>query len=435
MLDKTIKKSHLYLILSFAAQIVVGAVLLKSPLVEFKGHLEWLDALFTSTSAVCLVGLTSVPVDSFDLTGQIVLIMLMQLGGLGMMTITASVVLLLRHNFSWQNKKMLSIVNANFPLHNIQDLNRFVILYSLILELTGVMLMFPGFLFLEKCSVGESIHYSFFLSVSAFCNAGFSPLPNSLIGVSTYLKLVVCVLIVCGGLGFCAIYDIVNRQRGMQLQINTKIILVTTLFLIVAGTLAIKGLEWMGYNPELSWIDALFQSITSRTAGFNTVSIPGLGSSTLFVIALLMFIGASPNSTGGGIKTTTFAIVLLSIWSVCRGRDKLILWKREISPQFLLNALAIMMTFIILAIICSVFLATAVDSEMTFKKISFEVVSALTTTGLSLGYTPEAAPYGKMALILCMFLGRLGPFSVFMFLVARTKPETLSYPEEPVNLI
>ncbi len=434
MFKNVVGNSQFILIFSLAALIAAGTVLLKSPLVEFDGELSWLDSLFTCTSAACVVGLSSVPTDSFNLAGQWVIILLMQGGGIGMMTIAASFVLMLRHDFTWRRKHMLASINDDFPICHVGGLIKTVIGYSLIIESIGFLLMLPGFLFIEKYDLFHAVHYSLFHTVSAFCNAGFSPFPDNLMGIGSYLKLVICALIVSGGLGFYAIYDIVRHRRREHFQVNTKIILFTTFLLITGGTLAVKGFEWLG-GEQIAWVDALFQSITSRTAGFNTVHIPALESSTLFILTVLMFIGASPNSTGGGIKTTTFAVALLSAWSILCGREKLTVFKRNIEAHYQIKAFAIIMTFMALILSCSIFICMTVESHFSIKEIGFEVVSALTTTGLSLGYSMEAEPYGKTALIVCMFLGRIGPFATFMFLVGRTKAENLSYPEESITLI
>ncbi len=433
MAANMIRRSQFYLIFSFIALIVLGAVSLKLPFVKHAGGLDWIDAIFTSASAVCVIGLASVPTGEFNLAGQIVILLLVQVGGLGIMTLTAAVVFFLGRDFSWGGKKVLAAISDDFPINDIGSLIKTIVGYTMTIELVGFILLIPGFLY-QGHPFFEAVFYSLFHTIASFCNAGFSPYPNSLINHNLYVKAIICLLIISGGFGFYVIYDTFHRKGSGRFQINTKIVLITSVVLVIGGALCIKGLEWLGGNTALPWGDAFFQSITTRSAGFNTVDILDLQSSTLFIMTSLMFIGASPNSTGGGMKTTTFAVVMLSIWSIVRGRNKVVLFKREISPDYQMKAFAIMIIYILIIICATVFVCGTTSSSYPLKKVGFEVVSALTTTGLSLGYAEAAEPYGKIALICCMFLGRLGPFSIFMFLMGKNKESQLSYPEETIIL-
>jgi trk system potassium uptake protein TrkH len=428
-----IRQSQFYLIFSFLGMIVLGALLLKAPFVTHKGGLAWLDAFFTSVSSVCVVGMASVPIDGFNTAGQLVVVFLVQAGGLGIMTLTASIIFFLGRDFSWGGKKVLASISDDFPINKINVLIKTIVLYTFAIEFTGFLLLLPGF-YWQGHSLGESAYFAFFHAVAAYCNAGFSLYPTSFTGQSVYLKMVISMLVICGGLGFYVIYDILNRRPGTYFQVNTKIVVITSLLLIAGGTLGIKGLEWLGENKTLSWADAFFQSVITRSAGFNSVDMQNLESSTLFIMTMLMLIGASPNSTGGGMKTTTFAVVVLSVWSIVRGHGRVVVFKREISAAYQMKAFAIMIVFLMIVIVCTVFLCATISSSYPLKNIGFEVVSALSTTGLSLGYAEVAAPYGKIALMCCMFLGRLGPFSIFMFLAGRNRHSQLSYPQETVIL-
>ncbi len=425
------RKSQFYLIFSFMALIFMGTLLLKAPFVEHAGGLEWVDAFFMSTSSVCVIGMASVPVDDFNLAGQLVILLLVQVGGLGIMTLTASIIFFLGRDFSWSGKKVLASISDDFPISKINVLIKTIVIYTLLIELAGFILLVPGFYF-GGHSLGESLYYSLFHCVAAYCNAGFSLFRTSLVSQSAYIKVVIALLVICGGFGFYVIYDILNwRTRTL---VNTKLVVITSLILIVGGALGVKVLESLGGNHSLTWVDAFFQSVTTRSAGFNTVDLGELDSSTLFVMTALMLIGASPNSTGGGMKTTTFAIVVLSVWSIVRGREKLVIFKREISEEYQMKAFAIMLIFMLIAVGCTVFVCATATTAYPLKKVGFEVVSALATTGLSLGYAEVAEAYGKIALMVCMFLGRLGPFFIFMFLVGHDKKSQLSYPEETVIL-
>lgn len=435
MAISVIKKSQFYLISSFFGLISIGTLLLKSPLVIHRDGLPWIDALFTATSAVCVVGLNSVTTDGFNWVGQLVIMLLIQGGGLGMVTITASAILLIGRDFSWSGKKVLASVNEEFPISGINDLTRTVIGYTLVMEFTGLLLLIPGFLS-HDMSFLEALWQSLFHSIAAYCNAGFSTLEtNSIIEQNSYLKTILAALVIAGGLGFYVVYDIFHHKRGNYYRINTKIVLITTFVLLTAGTLSIMGLEQLANPESMSWIDAFFQSTVARTAGFRSVDLNSLSSSTQFVLVALMMIGASPNSTGGGIKTTTFALVILCIWNNIRGRTRLVIFKREIAPEYHIKAFAIMLIYVSIAIICSIIVAMTVEaSAFTLKQIGFEVVSALTTTGLSLGYSEGAGIYGKTALIICMFVGRVGPFLIFLFLMDKNKQSHLAFPEEHIIL-
>lgn len=429
------KKSQFYLIFSFLGLISIGTLLLKSPLVSHRDGLAWIDALFTATSAVCVVGLNSVATDGFNWVGKLVILLLIQGGGLGMVTITASALLLIGRDFSWSGKKVLASVSGEFPINGINDLTRTVIGYTLVIELIGFLLLIPGFL-THDMSFFEALWQSLFHTVSAYCNAGFSALETNLvIEQSSYLKVILASLVIAGGLGFYVVYDIFHHERGGHYRINTKIVLITTLTLLVGGTFAIMSLEQLARPESMSWVDAFFQSAVARTAGFRSVDLNSLSSSTQFVLVALMMVGASPNSTGGGIKTTTFALVMLSIWNNIRGKTRLVIFKREIAPEYHIKAFAIMLIYVSITIICSIIVAATVkSSEFTLKQIGFEVVSALTTTGLSLGYSGGAQTYGKIALIVCMFVGRVGPFLIFMFLMSKNRQSHLAFPEEHIIL-
>ncbi|NLK83049.1 MAG: potassium transporter [Lentisphaerae bacterium] len=436
MAVNVIKKSQFYMIFSFLGLILVGTLLLKSPLVQHNnGGLDWLNALFTATSAVCVVGLTSIPTDGFNWVGQLVIMLLIQGGGLGMVTITASAVLMIGRDFSWGGKKVLASISEDFPISSINEMIKTVVGYTFFMELSGLILLLPGFLSYDL-SFGEALRQSLFHTISAYCNAGFSTLSNNfIIEDSSYIKMVMTALIIAGGLGFYVIYDILHHERNKHYQINTKIVLATTFLLLFAGTLSIKGLEWLGTHHNISWLDAFFQSTVCRSAGFNSVNLTALNSSTQFILVLLMMVGASPNSTGGGMKTTTFALVLLSIWNSIRGKNRVVVFGREIAQEYCVKAFAIMMIYISIVIIGSIFVCATVEaSGFTLKQIGFEVVSALTTTGLSLGYSGGAGTYGKTALIICMFIGRIGPFAIFMFFISKNRQSHLSYPEEHIIL-
>jgi trk system potassium uptake protein TrkH len=301
--------------------------------------------------------------------------------------------------------------------------------YTFIIEGIGAVLLSTGFMF-EGKPFFYSIYLGIFHSISAFCNAGFSIFDESLIGSSIFVKIVISTLIICGGLGFYVIYDLYNFRRGRKTyRIHTRLVLITTMVLILTGTLAIKLIE-THKAFDISWIDAYFQSVTTRTAGFNSVDLTLLHPSSILIMTVLMLIGASPGSTGGGMKTTTAAVIFISIYNTFKGNPTVMIFRRRIPLSSILKAFSIMFTFILLTIIGVI--AIAGVENTTLSVAVFEAVSALGTVGLSLGLTAQAGAMTKIVLIILMFVGRVGPFTFFLFLLSREKSSQIEYPEERV---
>ncbi|MFA7230039.1 MAG: potassium transporter TrkG [Victivallaceae bacterium] len=423
-----IKTSQLYFIFSFAAIILLGTVILKMPFITHNGgSMLWIDALFTSTSAVCVTGLTTVNTSGFNLAGQLVILLLIQIGGLGIMTLTASVIVILGKNISFSNAKMISNISDSFPLKSVEGLLKTVAMYTFSIEAVGAGLLFYGFYGMNN-SFFEALYLGVFHSISAFCNAGFSTMDTSLIGMSPFIKIVVSALIILGGLGIYVIYDLSHfRRQKKHFRIHTKLVLLTSFILIVMGTFGLKVLEYFENGSPISWLDAYFQSVTARTAGFNTVDLSILHPSSILIIIALMLIGASPGSTGGGMKTTTAALAFISIYNMFAGNKKVLLFKREVPLVNVLKSYAIMFTFIMLSIIGTILVSAT--SEATMQAAFFETASALATVGLSLGTSAQAGVACKAILIALMFVGRIGPFTIFLFLMSREKTSRLEYPE------
>ncbi len=427
-----IKKSQLYFIFSFASIIVLGAVMLKLPFVSHdSGELRWIDAFFTATSAVCVTGLTTVVTSGFNLAGQFILLLLIQLGAIGIMTLTASVVVLLGRSMSFSSTLIFSNLSDKFPLRGVDGLLKTVLTYTFLIEAGGFVLLALGFLFSGQYSLLESVHQALFHAVSAFCNAGFSLFDDSLIRVSPFIKVTVAGLIVLGGLGVYVIYDLVNFSKKHRfLRIHTRLVLFTSFILIVVGAGAIKIFEHFEGGESISWLDAFFQSITARTAGFNTIPMEWLHPSSIIMLITLMLIGASPGSTGGGMKTTTAALVFISIYNTFKGNRDVLLSKRSIAHSNVLKAFTIMFSFIFLLVIGAILIS--VSSQATLQAAFFEAASALGTVGLSLGVSANAGVFCKIVLIACMFIGRIGPFTLFLFLLSKEKSSRLEYPPERI---
>ncbi len=430
MLISVIKKSQLYFIFSFALMIAGGTLLLKLPfLFREEEPLSWLDSFFTATSAVCVTGLTTVNTSSFHLPGQLLILLLIQLGGIGVMTLTTSILLVLGRKLSFGNTLLMSNLSDRFTLRGTETLTRTVMHYTLICEAAGAVLLFPGFRW-AGYSIPESLWYAVFHSISAFCNAGFSPFDQNLVGQSAWIKLVIALLIIMGGLGVYVVYDIRSAwQLKQRLRAQTRLILTTTVVLIAIGTLALWGLQEIGEKP-MSWLDAFFQSVSARTAGFNSVPLGTLTSSSIAVMILLMQIGASPGSTGGGMKTTTIALAVAAIYNTFKGNRRVLVYKREIPPVNVMKAFSLIVTYILLACFGAIIIQSLTPCTMQWA--FFESASALGTVGLALDNPEPLTSAAKLFIILYMFLGRVGLFTIFLFLLGREHKSRLTYPEERV---
>ena len=462
------KRGQRLFLLSFIVLIVVGALLLWIPGMYMEnGRIEtlnWLDALFTSTSAVCVTGLACKPISNFSFWGQLVILLLIQAGGLGIMTLSASILLALGKGLSFSNSLMVSNLNDNFSLRGTESLLRTVMIYTFVAEAVGFIAILPGMLLSTELKVdflnigfwkrlSEVLWNSLFLSVSSFCNSGMTTLPDSLESVHWAAKLPAALLAITGGLGVYVIYDLVQKwhDRTHRLRVHSKLVICTTFVLLAAGTIAIyflsndgelsknvvKAGNGVAKAKDLGWLDAFCFSVTSRTCGWNTAPMERLSDPATWFIMVLMLIGGSPGSTAGGIKTSTVALALAGIFGTLRGDPETIVFKRRIPSSNVLRAQAIIIIFVILSVIGALALEQMESRNPKWESAGddaiFEAVSALTTTGLSKGNTTSHLSHpGKGLLVLFMFLGRVGPFTALLFLMGREKRGKLKYPEERV---
>lgn len=425
-----VKRGQLLFLASFLALIGAGTLLLELPW-AYGGPLTWPDACFMATSAVCVTGLATVPVGDFTWFGQTVLLLLVQLGGIGIMTLSASILLLIGRGLSFSNTLLMSNLSDNFSLPNTEGLIRTVLRYIMVSEAIGFLLLLPGFW--GRYPFPEAAWYSLFHSVSAFCNAGLSPLPDSLIGQSRWAQGVIAGLIIFGGIGVYVIYDLLEvlRRRQFRLRVHSRVVLLTTLILITAGTLLL-WLIGQGRMHPIAWFDAFFQAVTARTAGFNTVVIGELPAESLTLLIILMLIGGAPGGTAGGMKVSTVALAVSSILSAFQGKQDVQMFKRMIPMVNVLRAYTIMVTFLLLTCAGAVFLHMMTPERFQIGDCFFEAASAISTTGLSTGATASLTAPGKLYLSAYMFIGRVGPFTIMLFLLSREKKRRLRYPEERI---
>ena len=426
MLIGVVKKGQSLFILSFLTFVFCGMLILKLPWCYRAGELAWSDALFMATSAVCVNGLSVLPIENFTLFGQTMILLMVEIGGIGIMTLSASILLMLGGGLSFSDTLMISSLSDNFSLRGTEGLTRTVVTYTLVSEAVGMVLMLPGFL--EKYGWAESLWYSLFHAVTGFCNAGLSPFEDSLAGQSPLVQFAVGALVILGGLGVYVIYDLLQliRRREIHLRVHSKVVLLTNLILIAGGAVLIWFFgvindRWIG------WFDALFLSVSSRTAGFTTFDIAALPASTTTLIIIFMLIGASPGSTGGGMKTSTVAV----IFNTFKGNPEVLMFRRRVPAAQVLRAFTIIVMFTLLACVAAMAIQMITPGSAMMEAF-FEAASALGTTGLTIGGTAKLTTEGKLLLSFLMFIGRIGPFTIMLFLLGREKTVRLKYPDERV---
>ncbi len=431
--------------LGFLLVIAVGSVLLSLPVSSADGHsVSYVDALFTATTATCVTGLVTLPtVTAWSLFGQIVILLLIQIGGIGVITVAAGLMMILKRKINMDDRILIS---ESFNMTSLEGIVRFVrkvMFITLIIEGVGALIYMT--VFVPEFGI-RGIWISVFTSVSAFCNAGIDIIAeNSLCDyvLNPVVNAVTMVLIVLGGIGFLVIWDIEKilkdkRRRHFRfLSLHSKIVLTVTLFLIVVGAALILILEYN--NPktikEYSFFDkvmvSLFQSVTTRTAGFATVPQENLMDSTAFVSMLLMFVGGSPTGTAGGIKTTALTILIFSAVSVIKNKRMVDIFNRQISSDVIKKSVAVFLTSFLIVLGSTLMLL--VFSGGDFLDILYEIVSATATVGLTRDFTGGLQTAGKLIVIITMYLGRVGPISLaLVFGVNKSNENIVVNPYEKV---
>lgn len=441
---------------SFLIIIIFGSFLLMLPQAS-NVEISFLDALFMSTSAVCVTGLSIMDVSS-GLThfGQGVILILIQFGGLGIMTFASYFSYFFRGSCTYSNHLTVSEFTNSDNLNDVFSTLRRIVLITLIIEMIGAILIyfFTSFKTLDE----NAIFFSLFHSISAFCNAGFSTLPNGLYSATVQhdyaLHLIITTLIIFGGLGFPIVYNVyryfiykiknyyrkILRKEKIQYQpwlisINARITLITTFALFFLGFISFFFFEYdytlSNYDLKGKIVESLFGSVTPRTAGFNTVDMANLSFPTLMVYFLLMWVGASPGSTGGGIKTSTFAVAILNFMSLAKGKDRVEAYRREISQTSIRRAFAtIVLSLFVIGV--AIGIIESVEHDKGLLPIAFECFSAYSTVGLSLGITDSLSSISKVVIICVMFIGRVSMLSILIALLKKEKFKGYKYPTEDI---
>ncbi|MFS0788356.1 TrkH family potassium uptake protein [Shouchella sp. 1P09AA] len=416
----------------FLFVILIGTIFLKLPIAS-EGSLSWTDAFFTATSATTVTGLVVVDTGTFFTTfGQVVLMILMQIGGLGLMTFAVVIALLLGKKIGLTSRLLVQESFNQPTVGGMVSLVKLIVIFTFTIEAIAMMLL--AIRWVPEYGWQEGLFVSAFHAISAFNNAGFSTWGDSLSGYvgDPLVNLVITCLFIIGGIGFVVLADVLKRKSFRKLQLHTKLMLVGTLIVNSSAMLVIFLLEY--HNPatigSFSLPDKLwasyFQAVTPRTAGFNSIDIGSMSEGSLLLMVLLMFIGAGSASTGSGIKLTTFIVILIAMFTYLKGRKEAVAFQETISGTIIHRALAITTISALLVFGC-VFILT-ITEQTPFLATLFEAVSAFGTVGLSMGITADLSEYGKWIIMVLMFAGRIGPVTL-AFALAKTEASSIQYPK------
>ena len=445
------KSPGLILIFGYAVLIAMGTSFLLLPIATVKGKLALIDALFTAASAVCVTGLTVVDTSGvFTLLGKSVILVLIQIGGIGIMVVSTIFVFSIGKKVSMTGRILIRDTYSYGEGKGIFSLVKDVLFFTMAIELIGAILMF--FRFHSQGSTGMAVFYALFHSVSAFCNAGFSLFSDSFLQYQNdwIINLSICTLIILGGIGFIVLSEIKNHfslscRAWSFLSLHTKLVLSSTLLLLVISTALIFLLEWQntlsGKPVPYKILGAFFQAVNARTAGFNTVQIGDLTNETLFLIIILMFIGAAPGSCGGGVKITTVSSMTILGVSRLLGQEYPQVFHRKISDTSIAKAVSLIMISLLVIIIGIILLQQTEIGEIshrlsrgTFLELMFETVSAFGTVGLSTGITTRLSVSGKLIVAIMMFIGRLGPLVIAMAVSKKKASKKYYYAQENIMI-
>ncbi|MED4600446.1 TrkH family potassium uptake protein [Paenibacillus validus] len=434
------------LVIGFALIILAGAGLLTLPVSAASGvPTPFLDALFTATSATCVTGLVVVDTGThWSLFGKIVIISLIQVGGLGFMTMATLFAFALKKRLSLKERLILQEAMNQGSMEGIVRLIRKVLVYSLTIEFTAAVIFAIRWSF--DLGPVRALGYGVFHAISFFNNAGFDlfgPITGRFSGITAYaddyvINIVSMALIILGGIGFVVLSDLMEYKQRRRLSLHSKVVLSASGILILVGAIVIFIFEFT--NPKtlatLNWngkiLASFFQSVSPRTAGANSIDIAGMRQASQFFIIVLMFIGASPGSTGGGIKTTTFTTLIGAIIAMIRGKEDIVLFHNRLGKDRILKAITLTMLALFWVIFVTMLLSTTEDHN--FLMILFEATSAFGTVGLTMGLTPDLTTFGKLMIALTMFIGRLGPLTLAYALGPKAEKELFRYPEGKITI-
>jgi trk system potassium uptake protein len=429
------------LVVGFAIVILIGACVLTLPISSSEGvSTPFIDALFTATTSVCVTGLVTVDTGThWSYFGKTTILMLIQIGGLGFMTFATLISLIMRKKITLQERLVMAEAMNTFSLQGLVKLVRYILFFTFSVEGIGALLL--SLVFIPEFGIGKGIYYSIFHSVSAFCNAGIDLIGNFR-SITPYAEnpiiiLTIGALIVTGGLGFIVWHEIFDYRKKRKLSLHSKLVLTVTAVLIVGGAILMFIFEFNNsatmqpMSAKGKFLSSLFAAITPRTAGYNSISTADMTPAGRFLTIILMFIGGSPGSTAGGIKTTTAGLLVMTVISVIRGREDTEIYERRISKDTIFKGLTISVIGITLVIVVSMILSiTEVGASLEY--IIYEVTSAFGTVGLTLGLTTKLTTIGKAVIAFTMFCGRVGPLTIILALGKNHSNNTIRYPEDKI---
>ncbi|MEK3715407.1 TrkH family potassium uptake protein [Paenibacillus sp. FSL R7-0333] len=429
--------------LGFVLLIAAGTLLLSLPAASTGGRISFIDALFMATSATCVTGLAVIDTGTqLSTFGQIVLLVLFQFGGLGFVTMATLITLVLNKRISLKERLLLQESMNQNSMQGIVKLIRRVLIYSLVIQLTGAILLAARFI--VDMPIGKAVYYGIFHSISIFNNAGFDlfgDVHGPFSGLTRYVEdpivnITSMLLIFLGGIGFIVLSDVIDYPKRKRLTLHSKVVLATSAVLILVGAVVFF---WLELNATLKPLHAggkimasFLQAITPRSGGVTTIEIPLLRESTQFLMILLMFIGAAPGSTGGGIKITTFAILASTAYAKLRGKEDIVMFRHRISKENVYRAITMTLLSLMLVVISTMLLSVTESAD--FLSVLFEAVSAFGTSGITMGLTTELTTTGKVLVIILMFVGRTGPLTLAYALKPKNSKELYRYPEGNITI-
>jgi trk system potassium uptake protein TrkH len=428
------------LLFGFLGIILIGSLLLSLPLAVQEGKtVSFLDALFTATSATCVTGLVVVDTGTtYSIFGQVVILLLIQVGGLGFMTFSTLFAIALKRKISHRERLLLQEAFNQDSSEGIVRLIKNVMIYSFLIEAVGAVLLTGAWA--GQMGASQALYFAVFHSVSLFNNAGFDlfgqitgPFSGFTSMVDDYfVNFISMALVILGAIGFFVLADFVEFRQRRRLTLHSKVVLVTTGALIIVGTIILFLFEFNRTLAPLTMFDkfvtSFFQAVVPRTAGVSTVDISQMVQASQFLIIMLMFIGAAPGSAGGGIKVTAFATMIGAVWSMIRGREEVVLFQFEIARERVYKAITV--TFVSLtAILLISMILSLTEGNHPFLMILFETTSAFSTVGLSMGLTVDLSIIGKILICITMFIGRLGPLTLAYMLTPIDRPVKVRHPE------
>mgnify|MGYP002713545402 CR=1 FL=1 len=440
IVDKASEKPPLILTMGFLILITIGGLILSTPFVTKSGQsTNMVDAFFVAASAACVTGLTPVnTAEHWNTFGQVIILFLIQIGGLGVMSLASLVPLILNKKIGLKSRLILKEQLNTENMAGVLKLFKYVLFFTLAVE--GLGALFLAIRFVPSYGFGKGIWYAIFHSISAFCNAGFDIMGDSIYPLRhDYLvNITLMALIAIGGLGFMVTSEIYNKRELKHLSTHSKLVLITNICLILVGGLGFFILETikngMIANETLGHglLISFFQSVSARTAGFYSLDLGQIKDSTAILLMNLMFIGGSPGSTAGGLKTTTFVVLLLALSSVVKSQKEPVVFKRSISNETIKKALAIVMVSMFLHV--AVVFVLSILNNFDFIEVLFETVSALGTVGTTMGITDKLTSISKVIIAFCMYLGRIGPMTMALSFGLKSDDRLIRYPEAFISI-